>query len=323
MSEQDNFIIVQYGVVSFGSARHSEHECRLPNGNDQLTARRLRRFTKCTFKNIKMVQCAIKGCSSRSDVHTALDHQFTFHRLPKFRKHDTELTPFIKSGITDSTRICSKHFTDKNFYHTSTGKRRLKRDAIPDIHLDLNEGRPAPPKLLKRKSVPNPNMTTDTMVSEPSIVRSDSTFQSTFQIYTQKRTKFASDQNSNEESVEGELNNEDMAYDEDLANEQTERESEFRFEDVEEELDNEEMNETNADIGMDDESIHFNDTVSEMEQIHEETPLERELKEEVKKLKLLCNKRLQVIKSLRLQNTLLAKKVASLEESLRPDNEEL
>lgn len=170
--------------------------------------------------------------------------------------------------------------------------------------------------------------TTDTIVSDPSIVRSDSTFQSTFQTYTQKRTKHASvllntsDQNSNEESVDGDLNNEDIAYDEDLANEQTERESEFRFEDVEEELDNEEMNEINADIGMDDESINFNDTtVSEMEQIHEETPLERELKEEVKKLKLLCNKRLQVIKSLRLQNTLLAKKVARLEESLRPDNE--
>ncbi|CAH0594108.1 unnamed protein product [Chrysodeixis includens] len=275
-----------------------------------------------------MVQCAIKGCSSRSDVHTALDHKFTFHRLPKFSKNDVGLTAYIKCEVTDSTRICSRHFTEHNFYHTSTGKRRLKRDAVPDIHLDLNEGRQGTSKLLKRKNVPNTDLTTTKNVyPEPSIRQSD---ESTFQLYTPKKIKFVPlvPLNTPKETtiilskdeimLEDDLNYEEPGHAEELEDEERVKVKEFQYEETEqeseyeEEIQNEGTSEINGDIGTYDEFINRGTGVEFPSLSNGETPMERELKDEVKKLRLLCDKRLEVIKSLRLENTMLVQKIESL-----------
>jgi len=75
--------------------------------------------------------CAVKGCRSRGVSST-----ITYHRFPTV---DPDLcrswTTFCKiEGLTSATsRVCSLHFTNDDFYNNNNG-RRLRSKVVPTIY---------------------------------------------------------------------------------------------------------------------------------------------------------------------------------------------
>ncbi|XP_022817533.1 uncharacterized protein LOC111350275 [Spodoptera litura] len=83
-----------------------------------------------------MVQCAVRGCSSRSDVHNHGAGDIHFHRVPKNRHVRSKwIQSLQKDNINESTRVCSLHFDEKNYWTTNKGLKRLVSEAFPDINL--------------------------------------------------------------------------------------------------------------------------------------------------------------------------------------------
>lgn len=87
-----------------------------------------------------MVQCAVSGCNSRSDVHNH-GTDIHFHRIPRNpRMRNKWLQVLHKNSINESTRICSLHFGEQNYCRTKNGLKRLVSEAFPDTKLP-----PTPP----------------------------------------------------------------------------------------------------------------------------------------------------------------------------------
>ncbi|KAF9419354.1 hypothetical protein HW555_004118 [Spodoptera exigua] len=95
-----------------------------------------------------MVQCAVYGCSSRSDVYNYEKKEaIQLHRIPKNpRMRSKWIQALGKDNIKESTRICSLHFDEKNYYTTKQGLRRLLPEAFPDTKL------PDPPSVESSES---------------------------------------------------------------------------------------------------------------------------------------------------------------------------
>ncbi|XP_028165951.1 THAP domain-containing protein 3-like [Ostrinia furnacalis] len=107
-----------------------------------------------------MTNCVLRYCSNNIKTNNKSSDGVTFHKLPHpgNSKRD-EWIQFIqknrseKDWVPKHTSICSKHFREEDYYFTKTGRKYLKKNAMPYENPESNQSsenpehnqRPLPP----------------------------------------------------------------------------------------------------------------------------------------------------------------------------------
>ena len=80
-----------------------------------------------------MPTCPVKNCHVKHVKKDGNGKKITFHRLPKNQKRREEWITSLEldeKHVTDNTLICSQHFSEEMFDHTSLSCIRLRENAV-------------------------------------------------------------------------------------------------------------------------------------------------------------------------------------------------